>query len=219
MNKILHKRSKNSKANINKTDRLRQSLANEAAKIMVMEGVRDFHRAKNKASERLGNSQQGSLPSNYEIEQAMFLYQETFVSEHDEIINAQRCAALEVMNWLKEFAPYLTGCVLEGAVGVNTVITLHVSSETVEKVLTVIQHKKILTEISQRRIKLSRELEYLPTICFEYQDFEIEVMVFTLRQQYQKPKSKSRNNSMPRADLKSLQLMLAENESINDKRD
>jgi len=219
VDKFLHKRSKNSKDKINKTDRLRKSLANEAAKIMVMEGVRDFHRAKNKASERLGNSQHGSLPSNYEIEQAMFFYQKTFVSEHDEIIKAQRHVALEVMSLLEEFAPYLTGCVLEGTVGVNTAITLHVSCETVEKVLAVIQGKKILAEISQRRIKLSRDLEYLPAICFEYQDFEIEVLVFTLRQQYQKPKSKSRNSGIQRVSLKSLQLMLAKNKSFNDKQD
>ena len=61
-----------------KVDRLRQALANETAKIITIEGVKDFHRAKIKASERLGNSQHGSLPSNFEIEQAIIFVSKYF---------------------------------------------------------------------------------------------------------------------------------------------
>lgn len=211
MNRNPRKHSSNSKADRNNTDRLRQELANETAKIIALEGVRDYQRAKNKACERLGNSQHGSLPSNLEIEQAMSLYQQTFIPEHDEIIQAQRYAALEVMKWFEAYTPYLSGCVLEGTVSVNSIIHLHVSAETIEALLVELQAKKIPTEIRQRRLKLNNEFEFLPAICFEFQDYEFEVIVFSLRQQYQKPKSKSRNGSMQRISLKKLELMLTEN--------
>lgn len=46
---------------------LREALASEAAQIITTEGIQDFQQAKREASERIGNSDYGSLPSNYEI--------------------------------------------------------------------------------------------------------------------------------------------------------
>ncbi len=58
----------------NENDRARTVLAQEAARIIVEQGIEDYRIAKIKAAERLGMTARGSLPGNPEIEHA--------VSEH-----------------------------------------------------------------------------------------------------------------------------------------
>ncbi len=58
----------------NGNDRARKMLAQEAARIIVEQGIQDYRVAKKKAAERLGMTGRGSLPGNPEIEHA--------VSEH-----------------------------------------------------------------------------------------------------------------------------------------
>jgi len=188
----------------NKSDRLRHALAHEAAKIITVEGVRDFHRAKIKASERLGNSEHASLPSNFEIEQAITLFQKTFVPNYDQKLLIERQLALTIMEWLQGYAPYLVGSVLENTAGLHTPISIHVSCDTVESVIKEFQDKSVELKLVERRLKLNNDSVFLPTINFEYQNYEIEVLVFSLRQQRQPPKSKSQSRSMHRINLKGL---------------
>ncbi len=194
-----------------KVDKLRCALADETAKIIMLEGIKDFRRAKLKASERLGNSNFGSLPSNIEIEEAINSFQNTFLPDHKEIVFSQRQVALEIMQFLQDYSPFLVGSVLEGTSGVNSPISIHVSSDTVENVINQIKAKSLRIDIAERRLKLNNQLIFVPTICFEYQNFEIEVLIFSLRQQHQLPKSKSRNRSMQRMNIKGLQEMLQTN--------
>lgn len=190
-------------------DKLRQALAIETAKIITEEGVRDFHRAKLKASERLGNSHHGSLPSNIEIEQAISTFQKAFVLDYEQILTAQRRAALTIMQWLTLYRPFLVGPVLEGTVGVNTPISIHVSSDTVENIIEALRAKGLVLKSSERRLKINNDFVFLPTINFECQDNEIDVLVFSLRQQHQQPKRKSQNRSMRKTNLKGLQELLS----------
>ena len=53
--------------NSNGDNRARQVLAQEAARIIVDQGIRDYRVAKIKAAERLGLNTRGALPGNAEI--------------------------------------------------------------------------------------------------------------------------------------------------------
>ncbi len=194
-----------------KSDQLRQALANETAKIITVEGVRDYHRAKLKACERLGNSRHGSLPSNFEIEQAITSFKKTFIPDYDQKLFAERQIALVIMQWLQDHAPLLVVSVIEGAVGINAPISIHVSSETVEIVIDLLRNRNIELKFVERRLKLNNEFVFLPTINFEYKNYDIEVVVFDSRQRHQKPKSKCQNRSMQRMSIKALTELLAIN--------
>jgi hypothetical protein len=61
------------------TERARLVLAQEAARIIVDHGVRDYRVAKQKAAERLGVGSRGSLPGNTEIEAAVAEHLQLFV--------------------------------------------------------------------------------------------------------------------------------------------
>ena len=56
-------------------------VAQEAARIIVNQGIRDFGLAKKKAAERLGLTDRGSLPGNAEIELAVSEHLQLFAGE------------------------------------------------------------------------------------------------------------------------------------------
>ena len=59
-------------------DRARLLVAQEAARIIVEQGIEDYRLAKTKAAQRLGMSAGGSLPGNSEIEKAVSEYLKLF---------------------------------------------------------------------------------------------------------------------------------------------
>lgn len=195
---------------IKSDDRLRGMLAQEAAKIIATEGIRDYQRAKNKASTRLGNSHRGALPSNFEIEQALTSFHNTFQPNHAEILFHLQNTALEILQKLDDdFSVFLVGPVLEGIANENSPISLHIYSDTVEDVIEILQIEFGKVEIEERRYKLNKEDVYCPTLTFIYKNCAIEISVFTLNQKSQIPKSKTLNRSIRRANLKTLTELLA----------
>ena len=76
------------------TDRTRQVVAQEAARIIVDHGIRDYRLAKNKAAERLGVLSRGALPGNSEIEAAVAEHLQIFGGEsHADQLRLMRVAA------------------------------------------------------------------------------------------------------------------------------
>jgi hypothetical protein len=93
--------------------RERQVVAQEAARIIVNQGVRDYRVAKQKAVERLGLNSRGALPGNAEIEAAVVDHLQIFGGdEHSNLLRLMRTAALSAMELLIEFSPRLVGPVL-----------------------------------------------------------------------------------------------------------
>lgn len=178
-------------------------LAQEAAKIIATEGVRDYKLSKLKAMERIGNSYHGSLPSNVEIEHAIFSYHNTFSINHQALLYELREVAYTVMQWLENFSPYLVGSVLEGTANTATPINIHIASDTLESVIEELQLRELRPSIGECGLKINGVVTYLPKLIFDYESYEIELIIFDLRQQHQKPKSK--DQSIRRMSLKSLE--------------
>ncbi len=179
-------------------------LAQEAARIIVSEGVHDYQRAKCKARERLHALQGVALPSNVEIESAIRSFTRTFLPGHERVLRNMRCTALTVMNWLTPYHPYLTGPVLEGTAGAETPISLHVSCDCTEEVLTLLQRRGMAVRLADRHFRQQRHYTCLPVLVFTYREHEIDITVFSLRQQHQPPKSKMHHRSAQRINGKAL---------------
>jgi hypothetical protein len=108
-------------------DRARTVLAQEAARIIVEQGIEDYRVAKLKAAERLGMSARGSLPGNTEIEKAVSEHLQLFGREtHLDLLRVLRRAALSAMELLAPFTPRLVGPVLHGTASANSPVNLHV---------------------------------------------------------------------------------------------
>src|SRR5258708_31896508 len=93
---------------------MRARIAAAAARIMAEDGIDDFALAKRKAARQLGAVDTEALPRNDEVEAELRAYRALYqAGEHPELIEELRRLALEVMQALEQFNPYLTGPVLD----------------------------------------------------------------------------------------------------------
>ena len=100
------------------SDHLRRTIASHAARLIAEDGIADYGQAKRKAARHLGASDSEALPSNEEVAAELRMYQSLYQDEEQvERLRELRQAALEVMEMLTDFHPYLTGAVLDGTAG------------------------------------------------------------------------------------------------------
>ncbi len=177
-------------------------LAQEAARIIVEQGVQDFRLAKTKAAERLGMSDRGSLPGNSEIEAAVSEHLQIFGREsHFDLLQAMRRAALSAMDILSAFSPRLVGPVLHGTAAASSAINLHVFSDTPELVAIQLEECHLSYRPFERRLKSRRDrAETYAGFRFFHDDSSIEATVFPIDGVRQAPISPLDGKPMKRAD-------------------
>ncbi|MEI6736841.1 MAG: hypothetical protein WCL29_00005 [Pseudomonadota bacterium] len=110
----------------NAPDNLRKAIAQGAARL-IAEGLDDYHAAKQKATRQLGlnSSDKNCLPDNHEIEAALREHLMLFASDaQPAALTALREAAMQAMQWLSDFSPWLTGAVLAGTANEFSAIEL-----------------------------------------------------------------------------------------------
>lgn len=199
-----------SKKSESTNNRARMMLAQEAARIIVEQGVDDYRAAKTKAAERLGFTARGSLPGNGEIEQALSEHLQLFHADsHTGLLRKLRAAALSAMDLLSAFEPRLVGSVLAGTAGTHSTVNLHVFSDSVEQVADRLHLKQIPNKLYERRLKSRRgQAETYAGYRFMYQDASIEATVFPFDGLRQAPISSIDGKPMRRADARSVQAML-----------
>ena len=191
-------------------DRVRQLLAQEAARIIVEQGVQDFRVAKMKAVDRLGMAERGSLPGNEEIETAVADYLQIFQGDtHSTLLHSQRSTALAAMEMLSDFSPRLVGPVLAGTAGEHSAVNLHVFSDSAEQVAMLLQEGGISYRPFDRRYRSRKgHTELYAAFSFEHEGWDIEATVFPYDGLRQAPLSPVDRKPMQRADIPKVQAML-----------
>ena len=195
----------------NETERARQVLAQEAARIIVDHGIRDYRVAKQKAAERLGVGSRGSLPGNAEIEAAVAEHLQLFGGEsHEERLRLMRVAALSAMQLLSPFTPRLVGPVLSGTADENSAVNLHVFADSPEMVAMELADIGVNYRSYERRLK-SRHDQFDTFAGFEFHhsNSPIQATVFPVDGIRQAPMSPIDGKPMKRADRDAVQEMLA----------
>lgn len=159
---------------------LRQLVADETARLIYEEGYRDYRLAKQKAAQRLGaDAQAKNQPSNEEIEQALHEYVQLLEQdEHQAILRLHREIALEAMEFLAPFQPFLTGAALEGTAGPLSAVTLHLSANRAEDVIFYLEEKHIPFQIHERKVKAGKKQDYFPLLRLYVDNVEVELMIF-----------------------------------------
>lgn len=113
----------------------RANIASTAARLMAEDGITDYHQAKRKAARQLGLPEHTALPDNVEIETELRAYRSLFQEEgHAELIQALRHTALELLDLLAQFQPYLTGSVLDGTAGEHSKIDILLFADSAKEV-------------------------------------------------------------------------------------
>lgn len=164
----------------NKAGELRTRVAEEAARIMREQGIRDFLLAKRKAADRLGVVDRNALPANQEISAALAVQQRLFGgAAHHDNLRALREVALRAMDLLERFNPRLVGPVLTGTATPHTDVSLHVFAPTPEDVAFMLIERGVRYRTGDRRVRLaSGESVSYPSFEFETGEVPVEAAVF-----------------------------------------
>lgn len=195
----------------NESERARQVLAQEAARIIVDHGIRDYRVAKQKAAERLGVGTRGSLPGNAEVESAVAEYLQLFGGDsHADLLRMMRTAALSAMELLADFSPRLVGPVLAGTADENSAVNLHLFTDSPEMVAMEIGDMGISFRPYERRLKSRRgQVEMYPGFEFSHRNETVQATVFPVDGIRQAPISPIDGKPMRRVDSEAVQALLS----------
>lgn len=175
------------------TDKEKQLIARESAKILIEEGINDFQFAKQKAAKRLGLGAARPLPGNEEIEIAIGEYHRLFRARiQDSHIRKLRTAALKAMTFLGSFSPRLVGNVVDGSAGRHSPVVIYLSAEHPEPVVIAFLNAKIpFEESSCSRWFAGKRISY-PAINFRVDAIKVEAHILPeipFREYFQNRKS------------------------------
>ncbi len=191
---------------------MRQRIAQEAARLICREGIRDYLVAKRKAAERLGAPDTQNLPRNTEVEFELAAYQRLFQGQDPtNYVRQLRESALKAMQFFQPFEPRLTGSVLSGTAGAHSDINLHIFADSPEEVAMFLLEANVPYEEDQRRLRIERDEYFIyPAVRFLAGDIPIEAVIFSLNGLRQAPRSPVDGKPMARASLRRVEELLAE---------
>ena len=164
---------------------LRRAIAVAAARLMAEEGISDYGAAKRKAARSLGASESEALPTNEEIETELRAWQSLYQEdEQRERVHELRTTALEVMQLLAEFHPYLTGGALDGTAGRYSAVEIDLYADSSKDVeIALLSHGISYDTLDNRRIGVEAQL------CLDWNDFPVLISVYPPVAERQQPKN------------------------------
>jgi hypothetical protein len=137
---------------ISNTEQLRAEIAASAARLIAENGA-DYATAKKKAAKQiLGNTKiRGEImPDNAQIEEEVRIYNELFLGESQPArLLHLRKLAVQLMEYLAQFSPYLTGAVLNGTAGAHSDVHLQLFPESAKDVEIFLINKNVDFEVSE----------------------------------------------------------------------
>jgi hypothetical protein len=185
----------------------RRRIAIEAARLMTESGLRDYGHAKLKAAERLGIFDEGSLPANREIEEALREHQRLFHGDaQSQTLHRLREVAREAMRFFRNHEPRLVGAVLEGSADEHSAVCLHLYSDRPDGVTATLRENGIPYEERSRRLRLDRTTTRdFPVLLFSADGTAIDITVLPYDQLRQAPLDRISEKPTQRATLTALE--------------
>ncbi len=188
------------------SDHLRRAIASQAARLMAEDGIGDYGQAKRKAARQLGAGESEALPSNEEVAIELRAYQSLYQDDEQvERLRELRLAALEVMELLADFRPYLTGAVLDGTAGRYAEVEIELFADSAKDVEIYLLSRNISYEIAESRQQRPDAPE--TRLRIEWQDATILLSVFPYqveRRQRRSPHSGRQHDRARTADVAAL---------------
>jgi len=196
--------------NAAKRNHMRSHLAYLAARLMAETGSEDFAQAKLKAARQAGVPDTQSLPDNREIEAALRSYQALYQrDEQGAILQRLRRQAVDLMDELAGFNPYLVGSVLTGTAGRYSDINLHLFCDSSKDVEMYLLDRRIDFESGLRRLRLGDRQVEAPTLAFEDRGTRVTLTVFATDDLRITPKYRADGRPVERARIQQVRALLA----------
>lgn len=190
---------------------LRQQIAAAAARIMAEDGIDDFALAKRKAARQLGLDEAHSLPRNEEVEEQLRAYQALYQGDdQQECLSELRELALELMQELAAFRPYLVGPVLKGTAGRHSDIDLQLFTDDPKAVEFHLINHRIPYEASQKRRFAGDQARAVSVLKLDWDGVTANVAIFTLNDERGTVKTSLAGRPMDRAALPAVARLIEE---------
>ncbi|HUL11464.1 MAG TPA: hypothetical protein VLU73_04745 [Methylococcaceae bacterium] len=161
-------------------EKIRLQIAQEAARIMVEEGVHNHWAARRKAALRVGAESTRNLPRVEDIDAALIDYHSLYRPAAQALHIARlRKLAAEAMQFLEAFSPLLVGGVWDGSAGKFTPVTLHLFPDAPEDVIRKLLDARIPFEEKSHMVPLGvdRSGGY-PMLVFYVDGTPMELLLF-----------------------------------------
>ncbi|NML61035.1 hypothetical protein HHL21_08075 [Massilia sp. RP-1-19] len=197
---------------------LRSQIAAVAARMIAQDGA-DYGTAKRKAATQvLGDERPAAnlMPDNLEVEEEVRQYIALFQSATQPVrLLELRKAALQVMEALSAFSPYLTGPVLNGTAGEHDDIHLQLFVESAKDVEIFLLNRDVNIELSETPHFKGARHDPVETISFMWKREGVHAEVYDLNdlRGARKPRPDGR---LPRADAAAVRALIEASSDLNE---
>ncbi|MFZ6815290.1 hypothetical protein ACO0K3_12530 [Undibacterium sp. Rencai35W] len=158
---------------------LRAEIAALAARMIAEDGA-DYGSAKRRAAKQLLGNQKvrgDVIPDNQQIEQEVREYNAIFFGDtQPQRLLELREIALDVMQLLERFNPYLVGAVMNGTAGDHSDIYLHLFTDNGKDVAIFLLNQDIRFEVTENTS--SKRHEPVETLSFMYQQEGVHLALY-----------------------------------------
>jgi hypothetical protein len=195
----------------NRQTDMRARIAAAAARLMAEDGIDDFALAKRKAARQLGALDTQSLPRNDEIEAELRAYRALYqADEHPQLIGELRRIALDAMQALERFNPYLTGPVLKGIAGPYAEIDLQLFPDSAKDVEIFLLDRNIPFTTQEGRRYSGDRPHAVSLITLNWEDVPVRLSVFDPRDERLALKTSQAGKVIERAGIAEVGAILSQ---------
>lgn len=181
---------------------LRREIAALAARMMAEDGISDFGFAKRKAARQLGAGPSDDLPNNNEIEAELRAWQALYQDEeHDERLTQMRRTAVDILQFLAPYRPYLTGGALDGTAGRYSELEIEAFPDSSKDVEIHFLNHNIAYEHREPRRPAPNQAE--AALIFDWDEVPVRLSL------YERFGERHNNKGTGRANLAAVQALLA----------
>ena len=191
--------------------KLRRAIAFEAARLMYDRIESEYFTAKRKAAQRIcrGSVKPTDLPSNAEIRDLIQVFARTQEGEQRTAnLKDMRLHALRLMRILSRFRPRLIGSVMTGHVRKGSDIDLHLFSDHIEPITSVLDEEGLQYDVERKHIEKHGEARVF-THVHVYDTFNFELTVYAEDKAHYVFKSSITGKAIERASTRELEELIA----------
>lgn len=162
---------------------VRAEIAAAAARMIAQDGA-DMDTARRKAARQVLGAkrpQAAQLPDDAQIEDEVRQYQAIFVHPGQAArLHQLRTVALQLMDALAEFKPYLTGSVLSGTAGEHDDIHLQLFAESAKEIEIFLLNKNLNLDISETPHFKGPRFDPVETVSFMWRNEGVHAQLYDL---------------------------------------
>ncbi|SDG27166.1 MULTISPECIES: hypothetical protein [unclassified Duganella] len=188
---------------------LRAEIAAAAARLIAEDGA-DYNTAKRKAARQiLGDTQPplNLLPDNAQIEAEVRIYQSLFhANTQPARLFRLRTLAVDIMEGLEKFQPFLTGTVLHGTAGPHDDIHLQLFADSAKEVEIFLLNRNVQIDISETPHFKGPRYGMVETVSFMWHKEGVHAALYELDDL--RGAVKNKDGKPARADIASVRALL-----------